>query len=100
MPHSRQTDVPEAAATFAALREARHGQAADLAQVRDVIVVVSSSRGGSTLLGELLRRTPGFLSLRAEINPLFVVAGLEPADGDRRRAAFGAELAAEIGRPA
>lgn len=100
MPQSRRDDLPGAAATFAALRAVRAGRPGDLELVREVIVVVASSRGGSTLLGELLRRTPGLLSLRAEINPLFVVAGLEPPDAEHRGAVLAAELAAEIGRPA
>jgi hypothetical protein len=100
MPQSRRDDLPGAGQTFAELRTIRDGRSADLALVREVIVVVASSRGGSTLVGELLRRTPGLLSLRAEINPLFVVAGLEPPDVRQRRAVLAAELAAEIGRPA
>lgn len=99
MPRARRRDVAQAAQTFRALREVRRGRVSDLAHVRDVIVVVSSSRGGSTLVGELLRRTPGLLTLRAEINPLFVVAGLEP-DGEQRRHALATELMAETGRPA
>jgi hypothetical protein len=100
MPHSGRADVPDAAETFAALRRRRDGPPSPLALVREVIVVVSSSRGGSTLVGELLRRSPGFLSLRAELNPLFLVAGLEPPVDAQRRAALEAELAAEMGRPA
>jgi hypothetical protein len=100
MPQSRGPDLPDAAGTFAALRGVRAGQPSDLAHLREVIVVVASSRGGSTLVGELLRRTPGLLSLRAEVNPLFVVAGLEPLDAGRRRTALATEVAAEIGQPA
>ena len=100
MPQSRRSDLPDAAGTFAALRVIRDGRPADLALVRNVVVVVASSRGGSTLVGELLRQTPGVVSLRAEVNPLFVVAGLEPPGAAGRRTALAAELAAEIGRPA
>lgn len=97
MPHPARADVPEAAATFAALRARRGGDAGALASVRRLLVVVSSSRGGSTLVGEMLRRTPALLTLRAEINPLFVVAGLEQT---ARTAVLAAEIAAETGRPA
>jgi Sulfotransferase family len=100
MPQSRRSDLPVAAATFAALRAVPEGQLPDLTRVSEVVVVVASSRGGSTLVGELLRRTPVLLSLRAEINPLFVVAGLEPPVAEQRRTVLARELAAEIGRPA
>ncbi len=93
----RTTGLPAARERLAELRRRRPGSAGDLASVREVIVVASSSRGGSTLVGELLRQCPGLLHLRAEVNPLFVVAGLE--DGGRRQV-LAAELAAEVGRPA
>ena len=97
MPHPTRDDVPAAAAEFTALRTRRGGDPGALASVRRLLVVVSSSRGGSTLVGELFRRSPALLTLRAEINPLFVVAGLER---EQRTAALAAELAAETGRPA
>lgn len=92
----RTTGLAAARERLAELRRRRPGSADDLASVREVIVVASSSRGGSTLVGELLRRCPGLVHLRAELNPLFVVAGLE---GGERRQVLGAELAAEVGRP-
>ena len=79
--------------TFADLRARRGGSAEDLALVREVVVVASSSRGGSTYLGELLRHVPGTLHLRGESNPLFAVAGEDPR-------ALAAEVAADLGRPA
>jgi hypothetical protein len=99
MPHPGRRDLPAAVEAFAALRRRRGGKASALSNVPRVLVVVSSSRGGSTLVGELFRRSPGFLTLPAEINPLFVVAGLESAACDRTTALAG-EIAAEIGRPA
>jgi len=96
MPHPLRRDIPAAAAAFAGLRTRRGGHAGALTSVRRLVVVVSSSRGGSTLVGEMLRRTPGVLTLRAEINPLFVVAGLEE---EHRTKALAAEIAAETGRP-
>lgn len=68
-----------------------------LGAVRDVVAVVSSSRGGSTLFGEILRRCGELLHLRAEVNPLFVVAGLA---GGGDAAVLAEELAAEMGNPA
>src|SRR5687768_5032455 len=99
MPHACRKDLPAAAGIFAALRRRRGGEPSALSDVRHLLVVVSSSRGGSTLVGEMYRRTPGILTLRAEVNPLFVVAGLEAMAGERR-AALAAELAAETGQPA
>lgn len=77
------------------LRAARLPAAGSLADVREVVVVASSSRGGSTALGELLRAVPGTVHLSAESNPLVVVASQV---GDRRRA-FEDELRADLGTP-
>src|SRR4051794_5935059 len=41
------------------------------AQVRDVVILASSSRGGSSMLAEVLRHTPQLLHFRAEVNPFF-----------------------------
>lgn len=81
--------------------------------VRDVVVVASSSRGGSSLLAEILRTSTGMLHLRGEVNPIIRLAGLSYPD--RPSDALGAEdwatvdasdlrladaaLAHEIGRP-
>ena len=40
-----------------------------LDQVRDVVVVASSSRGGSSMLMELLRYSENLLHLQAELIP-------------------------------
>ena len=61
--------------------------------VRDLVVVASSSRGGSTYLGELLRRAPGTLHLQGETNPYVDVADGEPS-------VLSAVLGVDIGRPA
>jgi hypothetical protein len=45
-------------------------------RVRTVVVIGSSSRGGSSIFAEILRRTPQLLHFRAEVNPFFVLAGL------------------------
>ncbi|MDP2310756.1 MAG: sulfotransferase [Pseudomonadota bacterium] len=47
-----------------------------LERVRTVVVIGSSSRGGSSIFAEILRRTPQLLHFRAEVNPFFVLAGL------------------------
>lgn len=81
------------AARFADIRAAR--PAVGLTAVRRVVAVVSSSRGGSTMLGELLRRSEGLLALPGEMNPYAAVAHV---DGGGQRV-LAAELAREIGRP-
>lgn len=45
-------------------------------RVRTLVVVASSSRGGSSMLTELLRSSPALLHLRGEINPFLRLAGL------------------------
>lgn len=51
-------------------------------QVRRLVVVVSSSRGGSSMVTELLRSTPALLHLSAEFNPFLRIAELDfPASG-------------------
>jgi hypothetical protein len=80
---------------FAALRELR--EPVDLTDVRDLVVVVSSSRGGCTLLGELLRRCPSLLALPAENNPYVVIAQLGASDPAQ---VVAGEIARVVGRPA
>src|SRR5262245_48909372 len=41
--------------------------------VRDVVIIASSSRGGSSVLSEVLRRSGAVLSLRGELNPFLVL---------------------------
>jgi hypothetical protein len=47
-------------------------------QVRDVVMVVSSSRSGSSFLMELLSHASGTIQLQGEINPLLRLARLDP----------------------
>src|ERR671933_617493 len=90
MPHT--TGLSGARKRFAELRRLRGPAPADaLDRVRELVVVVSSSRGGSTLFGALLRRCPGLLHLRAEINPFFALAGLDDGAGDGRTEVLAAE---------
>ena len=79
--------------------------------VRDLVLLVSSSRGGSSVFAEALRRLPGTLHLRAEVNPFLRLAGFGwPESGARSDAldaqalgdadAFARQLSWDIGRPA
>jgi Sulfotransferase family len=45
-------------------------------QVRELVLIGSSSRGGSSMIAELLRRSSALLHLRAEFNPFLRLAGL------------------------
>ncbi len=55
-------------------------------QVRDVVLIASSSRGGSSVFAEMLRHAPSLTHFRAELNPFFAMAGLGfPASGDSDR---------------
>lgn len=49
--------------------------------VRDLVVVCSSSRGGSSLFGEVLRRSPDLLTFSAEINPHVTISTLGSGGG-------------------
>ncbi|MBA2637355.1 MAG: sulfotransferase [Solirubrobacterales bacterium] len=89
----------ELARRFADLRARRAERArpVDLGAVRELIVVVTSSRGGSSLLGELLRRHAGLLHFPAELNPYVAIAQLD-RERDRRQV-LADELALAIGQP-
>lgn len=68
------------AARILALR-APWATGADLTRdVREVVLVGSSSRGGSTIFAEVLRRTPRLVHLRAELNPFLRLVGLHGDD--------------------
>lgn len=45
-----------------------------LQSARDVVIVASSSRGGSSMFIELLRQSDALMHLRGEINPLITIA--------------------------
>lgn len=45
-------------------------------QIKEVIVIASSSRGGSSFFAEVMRQNPQLLHFSAEINPFFVLNGL------------------------
>lgn len=101
---------------LAALRELRRPVVRDFTgKVRDLVVLASSSRSGSSMLAEMLRRTPALLHLRAEFNPYLRLAGLVPPDSGtssdhldavhlaaltpERRRVFDEELSLDVGRP-
>jgi len=98
------------------LREDRGAAVPDFtSRVRDLVVVLSSSRGGSSMLAELLRRSCSLIHLRAEINPFLRLVGLafpESGTGSDEldashwrglspglRQLFDRELALDAGRP-
>ncbi|RKT53818.1 sulfotransferase [Saccharothrix australiensis] len=60
-------------------------------RVRDLVVIASSSRGGSSMVTELLRHSPRVLHLRAEINPFLRLAGLGHPDSATGSDRLGAE---------
>jgi hypothetical protein len=82
--------------------------------VRQLVLVASSSRGGSSMLVELLRRSGSLMHLRAELNPFLRLVGLcfpqcgdsDALDEDHWRSLPGGlrdvldrELALDAGRP-
>ena len=83
----------------------------ELDRIREVVVVASSSRGGSSMLMELLRHSEHLLHLQAELNPFLVLAELgwphSGSDSDRLEPSqlnpdahqtLKSELGREIGR--
>lgn len=51
-------------------------------QVKEVVVIASSSRGGSSIFTEILRQSPELIHCKGEINPYLAIAGLTyPASG-------------------
>src|SRR5437660_12935127 len=69
------------------------------AKVRDVVVLASSSRGGSSMLAEMLRASSSLVHLQAEINPFLRLVGLAfPTSGtnsDELRASHADDLGPE-----
>lgn len=74
----------EYAKRLAQLRELRNPGIVGLTSgVRDLVLLASSSRGGSSMLAELLRYSPDLIHLQAEVNPMLRLAGLSfPISGD------------------
>ncbi|MFE4589266.1 sulfotransferase [Streptomyces laurentii] len=84
-------------------------------RIRDVVVLASSSRGGSSMVAETLRASEALLHMQGEINPFLRLTGLgAPHSGDcdrldaghlagldpDQRALLDTELAHDIGSPA
>lgn len=65
------------------INQGRQAAVPDLfSRVREVVVVASSSRGGSSIFTEILRQSPELIHFKGEINPFLVMAGLtSPASG-------------------
>ncbi|WP_229715796.1 sulfotransferase [Mangrovihabitans endophyticus] len=104
-------------ARLALLRGLRGPYVSDFTRrVRRLVVVASSSRGGSSMVTELLRHCDALLHLRGEFNPFLRLAGLGFPDsgtgsdeltaehvhalGEDGRRVLDAELALDAGRPA
>lgn len=78
-------------------------------QVREVVLIASSSRGGSSIFSEILRQSPELLHFQGEINPFLTIAGLNyPESGEdsdqlgagqpvEKMARLAHELALEVG---
>ncbi len=86
---------------LAPLRELRGPAVTDFpSAVGEVVVIASSSRGGSSMVAEMLRESPSLLHLTAEFNPFLRLAGLDhPASGtgsDRLTADHVASLAPDV----
>lgn len=82
---SEQLDVVARACDRVLSLRRRHGPppiAGFADRVRNLVVIGSSSRGGSTIFTELLRQSDELLHLRAEINPFLRLTSLGfPASG-------------------
>ncbi|WP_404954570.1 sulfotransferase [Streptomyces sp. 147326] len=92
---------PEVAGRLAELRRLRGPAVADpTTRVREVVVIASSSRGGSSMVAEMLRTSVSLLHLRGEINPFLRMVGLGYPDSgamsDRLDAADLAGLGPEL----
>ncbi|HEV2634019.1 MAG TPA: hypothetical protein VGX23_02660 [Actinocrinis sp.] len=63
-----------------AYRRLASAESCDAADVRTVLLVLSASRGGSSLLYELLAESPDLLSLAGEHVPFYKLHGFDAAD--------------------
>ncbi len=72
---------------------------------RQVVIVGSSSRGGSSIFAEALRRSRRLVHFRAEVNPFFRLYGADAPDSDALPEeapippGLGPMLAWDVGRP-
>ncbi len=102
--------LDRARARLSALGPGR-GAPVDLNTIEEVVILASSSRGGSSVTSELLRAAPTLNHLRAELNPFIQLAGagaFESGQGDDSLPAnigydaglWARELGLEVGRRA
>ena len=75
--------------------------------VGELVLIASSSRGGSSVFSEMLRHVPELLAFRAEVNPFLRLAGAEQPGSDALTGdapydatVLDAELALDAGRRA
>lgn len=96
----REWDMGESVTTLdtvrvrlAALDRNQPGDGALFNSVREVVVIASSSRGGSSIFTEVLRRSPELVHLKGEITPLLNLAGLGAGESGYDSDQLGAEAA-------
>ena len=63
--------------------------------MQEIVLIASSSRGGSSVFSEYLRRSRALIHLQGEINPFLLRAGLGFHDTDTDSDALGASHAAQ-----
>lgn len=78
---------------LAAINRSRPGVADLFAAVREVVLVASSSRGGSSIFTEILRRSPELVHLKGEITPFLNLAGLGAGESGYDSDQLGVEAA-------
>lgn len=68
---------------IARVNQGRHATVPDFfSSVREVVVIASSSRGGSSIFAEILRQSPDLIHFKGEINPMLAIAGFtSPVSG-------------------
>ncbi len=111
--NGHSTVTATAAATAAATAIATAESLDLVSGIRDVLVIASSSRSGSSLFVQLLRRSSRFLHTAGEINPFLRLTGLGwPASGTDSdeltaghatqavRRALAEQLGGDVGEPA
>jgi len=77
MKNHGETALTETHLTTELINTSRATSAPDFcAAVREIILIASSSRGGSSVFSEILRHSRELLHFKGEINPFLVLAGL------------------------
>lgn len=83
-----------------AINRKRAGVNELFATTREVVVIASSSRGGSSIFTEILRRSPELVHLKGEITPFLNLAGLSAGTSGYDSDQLGVEAAAGTGNRA